>query len=250
MRHTHNRPGRGRASRFKGVTQATGASRWRAAISLPNHLTLHLGVFDTELEAAQAYDEAALRLLGPGTFLNLRDLDRQTKPVIDGNSALIPTINGPHFRIDLEDLELVGSYYWGIQKGVLCGSRHGRRVQLHPLMLGEFPLTLVAVHLNGDPLDCRRDNMVLAPRCLQAGRNRKTKGCQSIYKGVRKYKNGTWGASIANTYLGGFSSEESAASAYDDAARKRFGIFAALNFPREGEISCHRDDTIPMPLAA
>ena len=38
--------------------------------------------------------------------------------------------------------------------------------------------------------------------------------------------------------IGRFSVEKEAAEAYDEAARKHFGEFAALNFPREGERSC------------
>ena len=39
-------------------------------------------------------------------------------------------------------------------------------------------------------------------------------------------------------YLGTFRPEVDAALAYDAAARKYFGEFAALNFPRPGEIGC------------
>jgi hypothetical protein len=40
--------------------------------------------------------------------------------------------------------------------------------------------------------------------------------------------------------LGEYRSEWAAARAYDEAAREMFGEFAALNFPRPGELAAHR----------
>jgi len=250
MNHMNYRPVRGKASPYKGVIPTANPNRWRAELYLPNNQKIRLGSFDSEIEAALAYDEAALQHLGPNVFLNSRDLERRTKPVIEGTTALIPTINGPAFRIDLEDVERVSQYYWRIHQGVLCGTRAQNKIQLHQLLMGGFPTSLVAVHQNGDPLDCRKDNIILAPRCLQIGRLRKRKGCRSIYKGVRKTVNGTWSAKVGSTHLGTYKTEEDAARAYDMAARKRFGICAAVNFPRAGEVSCRRADPLADLLAA
>ena len=41
-------------------------------------------------------------------------------------------------------------------------------------------------------------------------------------------------------HLGSFNDKEEAAMVYDKAAREHFGEFARLNFPLEGEQSCHR----------
>jgi hypothetical protein len=56
-------------SRFKGVCSAKGG-RWRAQIRVPLEKPIHLGVFDTEHEAAKAYNEAAIRLHGEWARLN------------------------------------------------------------------------------------------------------------------------------------------------------------------------------------
>jgi hypothetical protein len=105
-------------------------------------------------------------------------------------------------------------------------------------------------HVDRDTLDCRRKNLRVAT-ASESNRNRgKHAGAvrpyASKYKGVsNKRLFGTrtneWEAFITvnerTRTLGRFKSEISAARAYDAAARKHFGKFACLNFPRRGERS-------------
>jgi hypothetical protein len=60
----------GCVSRFKGVAKVSGTSKWQAVVHLygTNH---YLGCFGTEVEAAKAYDIAAVRLFGEFARLNL-----------------------------------------------------------------------------------------------------------------------------------------------------------------------------------
>jgi AP2 domain len=89
-------------------------------------------------------------------------------------------------------------------------------------------------------LNNRRSNLRAATVEQNGGNRRKderTKGSSSLYKGVSLRPYNTFEAQIrANgklIYLGKFKSEVEAAIAYDAAARKHFGPFAAVNFPQQ-----------------
>lgn len=58
------------SSKFKGVSKDR--ERWRAVIYLNGKRT-HLGTFDSEIEAAKAYDAAALRLFGEWALPNFAE---------------------------------------------------------------------------------------------------------------------------------------------------------------------------------
>lgn len=56
-------------SKYKGVCFHKAQKKWVSRISVPNK-RIHLGYFDTELEAAFAYNNAAKKLHGDFAFLN------------------------------------------------------------------------------------------------------------------------------------------------------------------------------------
>ncbi len=97
-----------------------------------------------------------------------------------------------------------------------------------------FPDGKQVDHINGNPLDNRRENLRI---CENAENNRNkglTKASTSGYKGVSLYKrSGTWRAYIVTNYkqkhLGTFDNPIDAAKAYNVAAIKFHGEFARLN---------------------
>jgi hypothetical protein len=136
------------------------------------------------------------------------------------------------------------------------GSNHsageGRYVSLFtPQKLGGVPLRRLVLsiadegrqvgHRNGDPLDCRRVNLLartIQQRNFGMRKMRSIKGqpCTSQFKGVcLESQTKKWRASIGvdgkTRRLGRFRDEIAAAQAYDEAARELFGEHARLNFP-------------------
>ena len=98
-------------------------------------------------------------------------------------------------------------------------------------------------HINGNSLDNRRRNMRIATVGQNTRNKHKGRGAyHSKWKGVTWQKNAKkWQAGITPrgryVYLGLFDSEDQAARVYDAAARREFGKFSRLNFPRRGEQS-------------
>ena len=59
----------GRSSKFKGVNWHKMAAKWRAQVKVDGK-TKHLGYFASEIDAARAYDTAALKYFGEFALLN------------------------------------------------------------------------------------------------------------------------------------------------------------------------------------
>lgn len=147
--------------------------------------------------------------------------------------------------VDDEDFELVSVFKWYATASNLTdyavrnievspGTR--RLLRMHTFLTGWQRVD----HINGNGLDNRRSNLRQATETQNKRNRRKPKGSSSIYKGVgwQVYAQ-KWQAGITVNYkrihLGLFENEEDAAKAYDQEARIRFGKFATLNFPNDGE---------------
>lgn len=114
-------------------------------------------------------------------------------------------------------------------------------VPLRRLILGVIDETAKVRHLNGDGLDCRRENLVLRTMkqtCHNARKVKSVKGraTSSIFKGVHwESYTRRWRAAIRvdgkTIGLGRHDDQMQAAAAYDEAAKQYFGEHARLNFP-------------------
>jgi hypothetical protein len=142
-----------------------------------------------------------------------------------------------------------GELYWkkspknGINKGDVAGSTLGdgyRSVQLlgqrymahniiYLLEVGDIPPGYIVDHRDRDPLNNNKENLRLATTSQNQG-NRAPK---TVWKGVNKYRNGKYRASIGKdgktTHIGYFHCPREAALAYNLEAEKYWGEFAVYN---------------------
>jgi len=160
---------------------------------------------------------------------------RRDKPQISyrGDLAIL-SICGQEVIVDRRDEQLLTRHRWGIYDGyVLAGD--GRKggsalLRLHRLV-AQAAMDRIVDHKNGNGLDNRRDNLRQCEHFENMANRRKIQG-KVPYKGVH-LNNGRYKAKIMvrgkDIYLGRFDDPRQAARAYDEAALRHFGEFAATN---------------------
>jgi hypothetical protein len=158
------------------------------------------------------------------------------------------TAQGREALIDADAVPLVQTRRWRFaaadtgRGGEVQTMIPSENIRLHYVVMGitcdeEWHLG----HRNDDPLDCRKDNLVVRTLSDAGAHKRKSatfcgRPCTSRFKGVfREKRSGRWVATIkkdrVQRRLGSFRDEIAAAQAYDEAARELFGEHARLNFP-------------------
>ena len=135
------------------------------------------------------------------------------------------------------DYTIEPKYVKGTNKVQINKLFHRLLMEIHHPELRDNP-NLQVDHINGNRLDNRKENLrLVTPQ--QNNMNRKPlKNSTSKYKGVFWDKNrNKWLVLIMigdkSRYLGRYQDEREAALAYDKAAKKLFGEYAYLNFPKE-----------------
>lgn len=136
--------------------------------------------------------------------------------------------------VDEDDYEmLIGlGVRWCVNDGYAFNTTHGR---MHRFILSAPEHSMVD-HINGNKLDNRKVNLRLCTNS-QNQANRKAVRGVSVFKGVtwqrRSSGTGFWKAQIIVNgevkYLGAHRTDLEAAKAYNEAATKYFGEFAAIN---------------------
>ena len=153
--------------------------------------------------------------------------------------------------VDDEDYDLVMQHRWHVREIRRAGrvngpyaitylSRRDHAGKAPPLFMHVLIMGRTGVdHFDHDGLNNQRSNLRPATGTQNGGNRRKqVAAASSSYKGVTLVRGTRWRAHIGHAgkhiHLGYFPDEESAARAYDRAARRLFGPFACTNFDAEG----------------
>lgn len=156
----------------------------------------------------------------------------------------IPLTQGQFALVDDEDYDELSKHNWSavfpknsvtyyaIRSDLSSGKK--KTVQMHRLILGAIGKPGFVDHKDGNGLNNQRSNIRLCTPSQNSQNKKKDSNCLSQFKGVHPMKNGKFRATIRiggkSKSLGVYQNEESAAIAYDNAAKEYFGEFARLNF--------------------
>lgn len=163
----------------------------------------------------------------------------------EDNKMRYVVANNDSFIFDKQDLPLIMAHRWYIEKnGYVATKIKEKTFRLTRLLLSPDKNKYID-HINGNPRDNRRLNLRLSTFTENQRNMRIPSHNTTGYKGVsfRRDRNKFRAyISIGNKtkHIGYYDSAENAAIAYDNKARRIFGLFACLNFPNSNEQNCKR----------
>ena len=154
----------------------------------------------------------------------------------------IPLTRGYFAIIDPEDFELVGFHNWqslvephatyATRPKPYVNGKYAGALRMHRVIMGVDDPNILVDHIDGNGLNNRRKNLRIVSNAENTFNRKRRIGGTSKYKGVVR-RDDRWVAAIypdgKNIHLGTFMTEEAAAQAYNEAAKKYHGQFAHLN---------------------
>ncbi len=156
---------------------------------------------------------------------------------LTGGGVCLPLSNKPACAVvDASDCKKLRKHRWHEHGGYVCrtlgSGRKAKRECVHRLLLNPKDSATVVDHIDGDPMNNRRNNLRLASKQLNSANIGPLKTNKSGVKGVVK-RGSRHRAYIHHNkktiFLGSFGSKEEAGCAYDKKAKELFGEHARLN---------------------
>jgi hypothetical protein len=160
-------------------------------------------------------------------------------------AKIIILLRGEETIVDDEDFEKYGHMKWTARphrgkKYVVNSKKINGKIKtlrLHRVILGVTDPKIIIDHINGQPLDNRKENLRIVTNQHNCINRPKQRNNTSGFKGVSLKKYGKrysyWVATITfnqqKINIGYFKTKEDAAKAYNDKALELFGEFAHLN---------------------
>ncbi len=184
------------------------------------------------------------KLTGGNSGLRPSCMATSVSLLLEYDMKKIPLTQGKFALVDDEDFEELRGYKWHAAKNKYGGFMATRScicplvkqiktIHMHRQIIS-CPKSKQVDHVNHETLDNRRGNLRECTNQQNAMNRIPYKNNSSRYKGVYKYSEKRWQASIRGNskkiHLGYFVNELDAAKEYDKAAKELFGEFAFLNF--------------------
>ena len=131
--------------------------------------------------------------------------------------------------IDLDDIDKVKKYKWGLENNYVSASINGKRVKLHRLIMN-CPDDKLIDHINRNRLDNRKSNLRITTHQQNNMNKGLTKSNTSGYTGIYWHKaRNKWQVSIKVNYksifLGYYTDLEEAIKVRKEAEEKYFGEY-------------------------